>query len=84
MYLPMVAMLSVPSTMQTTILTGPRYRDVRIREGYATVMPTVGDVNMLVIPINFSDANCQLILEGCAQTKLNIETAFFGDPEDMR
>ncbi len=83
-YLPTLSLFAITSTMQTTFLIGPTYRDVRIREGYTTVMSTTGDVNMLVIPINFSDASCQLILEGCQQTKLNIEQAFFGDAETMR
>lgn len=84
LYLSTLSLLSMTSPFPTTSLTGPSYRDVRIREGYSTVMPTTGDVNMLVIPINFSDANCQLILEGCQQTKQNIEQAFFGESASMR
>lgn len=83
-YLSTMSLLTMSSSMPISVLTGPTYRDVRIREGYATVMPTKGDVNMLVIPINFSDASCDLIIEGCNQTKLNIQQAFFGNPETMR
>lgn len=83
-YLSSLSLFAIASTMQTISLPGPTYRDVRIREGYATVMPTTGDVKMLVIPINFADASCQVILEGCEQTKRNIEQAFFGDAGMMR
>ncbi len=83
-YLSSLSLFAIASTMQTISLPGPTYRDVRIREGYATVMPTTGDVKMLVIPINFADASCQVILEGCEQTKRNIEQAFFGDADMMR
>ncbi|MEY3692280.1 MAG: hypothetical protein RLZZ388_451, partial [Bacillota bacterium] len=79
-----MSLFAISSTMPITTLSGPTYRDVRIREGYATVMPTTGDVKMLVIPINFSDASCEVILEGCEQTKANIEQAFFGEGESMR
>ena len=83
-YLTSMSLFAISSTMPITTLSGPTYRDVRIREGYATVMPTTGDVKMLVIPINFSDASCEVILEGCEQTKANIEQAFFGEGESMR
>ena len=68
-----------PLHMVKTALPGPTYRDVKIREGYATAMPSLGLVNMLVIPINFSDASCEVILEGCDQTIANIDLAFFGE-----
>jgi M6 family metalloprotease-like protein len=67
----------------TSTLSGVTYRDVRINEGYATAMPSAGLVNMLVIPIQFSDATCAEILEGCQQTKDNIDTAFFGSPSEL-
>jgi M6 family metalloprotease-like protein len=67
----------------TATLGGMSYRDVRIKEGYATAMPSTGLVNMLVIPIQFTDATCQVILEGCQQTKDNIDTAFFGASSDL-
>lgn len=67
----------------TSTLSGVTYRDVRINEGYATAMPSTGVVNMLVIPIQFSDATCAEILEGCQQTKDNIDTAFFGSPSEL-
>ena len=81
----MMTLTSVPaSPVRVADLTGPTYRDVRIREGYATAMPSTGTVNMLVIPINFSDAHCGLIEEGCEQTLTNIDQAFFGNPSTMR
>jgi M6 family metalloprotease-like protein len=67
----------------TATLGGLGYRDVRIQEGYATVMPSTGLVNMLVIPIQFTDATCQVIVEGCQQTKDNIDTAFFGTSSEL-
>ncbi len=67
----------------TSTLSGVIYRDVRINEGYATAMPSTGLVNMLVIPIQFTDATCAEILEGCQQTKDNIDTAFFGSPSEL-
>jgi M6 family metalloprotease-like protein len=67
----------------TATLGGLGYRDVRIMEGYATAMPSTGLVQMLVIPIQFTDATCEVILEGCQQTIANIDTAFFGDDSDL-
>jgi M6 family metalloprotease-like protein len=60
------------------------YQQVRSFEGYRTAMPSQGQVNMLVIPISFSDYSCQAIVLGCDQTLQDIEQAFFGDPDDMR
>jgi M6 family metalloprotease-like protein len=71
-------------TVLPTSLPGPSYHTIRTYEGYRTRMPSEGVVNMLVIPINFSDASCQLILEGCQQTRQNIQQAFFGETEDLR
>ena len=67
----------------TETFSGVAYREVRIKEGYATAMPSKGLVNMLVIPIQFSDATCEVILEGCQQTKDNIDTAFFGESPEL-
>jgi len=77
--LSMTTIQSMPFDMVKTYLPGPTYRDLRLREGYATAMPSQGLVNMLVIPINFSDASCDTILEGCDQTITNLELAFFGE-----
>ena len=67
----------------TATLSGLSYRDVRIQEGYATAMPSTGLVNMLVIPIQFTDATCEVILEGCQQTKTNIDSAFFAPASNL-
>jgi M6 family metalloprotease-like protein len=67
----------------TATLSGLDYRDVRMKEGYATAMPSEGLVNMLVIPIQFTDATCEVIPEGCQQTKANIDTAFFGTSSEL-
>ncbi|MBM3909807.1 MAG: hypothetical protein FJ352_03460 [Firmicutes bacterium] len=83
-YLSSLSLFSMNATLQPVVLTGPTYRDVRIQEGYKTVMPTTGDIKMLVIPINFSDASCDLIIEGCEQTRQNINQAFFGEASTMR
>jgi M6 family metalloprotease-like protein len=76
-------LLQSSSLPMTATLGGLTYRDVRIKEGYATAMPSEGLVNMLVIPISFSDASCAIIIEGCAQTKTNINQAFFGDASSL-
>ena len=71
-------LLQSSSFPMTSTFSGLTYRDVRVQEGYATTMPSQGLVNMLVIPVQFNDATCQVILEGCQQTKANIDQAFFG------
>ena len=76
-------LLQSASLPMTATFSGLTYRDVRITEGYATAMPSVGLVNMLVIPIQFSDATCEQILEGCEQTLVNIDHAFFGSSDDL-
>ena len=75
--------LQSSSFSMTATISGLTYRDVRIKEGYATAMPSQGLVNMLVIPIQFTDATCEVILEGCQQTKDNIDTAFFGTSPEL-
>ena len=42
----------------------------------------VGTQNILVLPIQFSDYTCDGLAGGCAGSKQNIETAFFGEAED--
>jgi hypothetical protein len=76
-------LLQSASLPMTATFSGLTYRDVRITEGYATAMPSFGLVNMLVIPIQFSDATCEQIPEGCAQTLVNIDRAFFGSEDEL-
>jgi M6 family metalloprotease-like protein len=76
-------LLQSASLPMTGTFSGLTYRDVRIKEGYATAMPSQGFVNMLVIPIQFSDATCEQILEGCEQTLVNIDHAFFGSTDEV-
>jgi M6 family metalloprotease-like protein len=86
---PLIAILlaatapSAATTVQAQF-TGPSYHAIRQLEGYRTHMPSQGLVNMLVIPVNFSDASCDQIPEGCLETKTNIEQAFFGEPSTLR
>ncbi len=58
------------------------YDAVRRAEGYSSVMPSLGDVKILVIPVQFSDYPCSALPGGCDGMKENIETSFFGSAED--
>ncbi len=73
-----------PQANLSSAFSGPTYRQLRQLEGYRTAMPATGQVKMLVIPIQFTDASCDLILEGCQTTLTNIHQAFFGLSETMR
>jgi M6 family metalloprotease-like protein len=84
--LPLLAsfqMSTMPLTPFTVDSYSLDYRTVRTLEGYRTAMPSIGDVNMLVIPISFSDASCSLIPLGCEETRQDIQQAFFADEEDI-
>ncbi len=59
-----------------------QYRDARKQEGYASSMPSTGDVRILVIPVQFTDYPCSALSEGCAGTKDQIETVFFGEADE--
>jgi M6 family metalloprotease-like protein len=74
---------SFPIAPLTPTAYNLEYQTIRNLEGYRTAMPSVGDVNMLVIPISFSDASCSLIPLGCEETLKDIEQAFFADEEDI-
>jgi M6 family metalloprotease-like protein len=58
------------------------YRAVRQKMGYQSATPAQGEVNMLVIPISFSDFSCASLPYGCEGTLHDIERAFFGEAED--
>jgi M6 family metalloprotease-like protein len=60
-----------------------QYQQVRQFEGYRTSMPSTGLVNILVIPISFSDASCQVIEAGCEETLSDINDAFFADEGEL-
>jgi M6 family metalloprotease-like protein len=60
------------------------YRTIRTYEGYRTATPSVGDVPVLIIPVSFSDYSCDTLEKGCDGTKDDIETTFFGQPDDLR
>jgi M6 family metalloprotease-like protein len=83
-FVTLITALVQPSSAVAPSFSGATYREVRQLEGYRTAMPSTGVVNMLVIPIQFSDATCAEIPEGCEQTRANIHQAFFGQPETMR
>jgi M6 family metalloprotease-like protein len=80
----MITSLVVTPQSHLNGFTGATYFQARQLEGYRTAMPSTGNVNMLVIPIQFSDATCELIPEGCQTTLENIDQAFFGQPQSMR
>jgi M6 family metalloprotease-like protein len=80
----LTTLVSQPLAQASDGFSGPTYRQLRQLEGYRTVMPAQGNVNMLVIPISFSDASCETIPLGCEQTRDDLNQAFFGDPTTMR
>lgn len=41
-------------------------------------MPSTGERNLLVIPVDFPDSACSSLPDGCAKTHTHIQNAFFG------
>jgi M6 family metalloprotease-like protein len=58
------------------------YKTVRLANNYRSSMPSIGNVKMLVIPVEFPDYRCQDIDEGCQVIRHDIEKAFFGLKEE--
>ncbi|MCX5775860.1 MAG: hypothetical protein NTV44_05865 [Firmicutes bacterium] len=58
------------------------YDAVRRAEGYSSVMPSKGDVHILVIPVTFTDYSCSTLPGGCEGIKAQIQTTLFGAAED--
>jgi len=54
------------------------YDSVRRAEGYSSVMPSKGDVHVLVIPVTFADYPCSTLPGGCDGIKSEIQTTLFG------
>ncbi len=58
------------------------YKTAREASGYKSSMPATGTVNMLIIPVTFSDYGCAVLPGGCDKVRADITTAFFGASED--
>ena len=53
------------------------FNDMKEAAGYVN-LPSTGTQKVLVIPVNFTDYGCANLSRGCATTRTDIETTFFG------
>ncbi len=59
------------------------YRQVKKSEGWQA-MRSVGEARILVIPVDFPDARCDILPGGCEQVRSDLEKTYFGTSEDTK
>ncbi len=58
------------------------FQSVMTRSYSSNVVPSIGNPNLLVIPVDFSDYTCSSLDGGCKGSKERIEDGFFGKREE--
>ena len=59
----------------------PTFADLKYESGYVN-LDSVGNQNILVIPVNFTDYPCSSLGGGCSSVKTKIQKTFFGASSD--
>lgn len=60
------------------------YEVVRKSSGYTTHMPSIGDIKLLVVPVQFSDALAINLPNKDEGTRADLQAAFFGNSSNLR